>query len=699
MRTTRHWFVDGIAKDENGQHLNQLLIHFYETVERCVGLIRTHFVLERLGSEDLLRFLNTCITGEHLPVHVQPEGCFIDVVLGNRPIVGGYSPQIGKKKIQIISILGYLNDETVPGMLEELGTYPLEYRWSNRFIPMSEATATREIKRYERNWNNKIKGLLGMVKESFTGSPAKQVNHDAVAMCSETQLALTANTQRSTRFGYWTSEVVLMHEDTRVMQPAVKALSQYLEQAGFRCNLEDVNAMDAWLGTIPGHGSCNARRLFFTAENVAHASPLHSIWAGSTGNSPSSLLPKNSPPVFYAATTGKTPFRFHLDVADVGHQMVLGPTGSGKSTYLGFLIAQFLRYKNAQIFVFDKDYSHCALTHALSGVHYDIGNAESLAFCPLADLSSETKKVRAEQFIEHLVDLQGVKITPDIRSAIHIAMQSLSTDIHASSRNLTVFRAEVQHEEVRAALKYYTIDGQIKLLDATHDALQTGHLQTFEMNWLLAQKPEIYLPVLMYLFDQIESRLEANQGKHPTLIVLEEAWLYIAHDVFAKKLKDWLKTLRKKNARVVFATQSLADLYDPSTKTLTSMTAALMDSCPTKIYLPNPKMESEIKTLYQKMGLNDRQLELIGQIAIPKRDYYVVTPEGNRLIDLGFHHTKPVALEFIGLSKAKSHQLIQCKQMQGDAWVYSWLTQNGFAEWANYWKTNFYKEITTPQNK
>ena len=153
--------------------------------------------------------------------------------------------------------------------------------------------------------------------------------------------------------------------------------------------------MDAWLGTIPGHGSCNARRLFLHSLNLAHILPLQSIWAGSRFNSPYSLLPAQSPPVFYAATTGKTPFRFHLDVGGVGHQIILGPTGSGKSTYLGFLIAQFLRYPNAQIFVFDKDFSHLALTTALNGYHYNPGEPGSLGFCPLTDLSSESAKMRA----------------------------------------------------------------------------------------------------------------------------------------------------------------------------------------------------------------------------------------------------------------------------------------------------------------
>ncbi len=88
--------------------------------------------------------------------------------------------------------------------------------------------------------------------------------------------------------------------------------------------------------------------------------PLYTRWTGALNSDPASLLPPHSPPVFYAQTTGKTPFRFHLDVGDVGHQVILGPTGSGKSTYLGFLIAQFLRYPDAQIFVFDKDESHKA---------------------------------------------------------------------------------------------------------------------------------------------------------------------------------------------------------------------------------------------------------------------------------------------------------------------------------------------------
>ena len=689
VKTTRHWFVEGLEKKDKENDLTNLLQYFKDSVQRFVGLLSTQLILDKLSSADLLSYLNTCISGEIMPVAVPPDGCFIDVLLGRNPVIGGYNPKIGKKHIKVLSIIGYLNQETTPGLLENMSTYPLIYRWSNRFIPLSESTAEREIKRYQKNWNNKVKGLAGIIREVIFNAPTNKVNQDALQMSRETQDALTINSNHSVRFGYWTSEIIIMNESVEVMNEAITSIQRYINNLGFKCIEEDINALDAWLGTIPGHGSANIRRVFLNSENLAHLLPLHSIWAGAPYSSTASLLPPYSPPVFYAATTGKTPFRFNLDVSDVGHQIVLGPTGSGKSTYLDFLIAQFLRYANAQIYVFDKDFSHLAITTALCGNHYDIGNADKLSFCPLADLSTKSKQVKAEQFIENLVELQNIPITPDIRSAIHTAMINLAEDANIKSRTLTDFSLAVQHHSIRDALKYYTLEGQMPLLDAEFDSIQAGYLQTFEMSWLLSQKPEVYIPVLLHIFNQIELNLESSNSKNPTLIILEEAWLYISNKLFATKMKGWLKTLRKFNARVIFVTQSLSDLYDPATQTLTHITATLMESCPTKIYLPNNQMDEEIAILYKKMGLNSRQLEIISKVAIQKRHYYVVNPEGNRLIDLGFNDSHCMALSFLGLSKSKTEKLLTCKVKYGDNWVYYWLKQHGFDEWGEYWQEHY----------
>ncbi|MCE3239267.1 MAG: conjugal transfer ATPase TrbE [Gammaproteobacteria bacterium] len=691
VKVSKHWFVEGLETESNEDNLSKLLVQFQETTDQCISLLSNHIYFSPLSSAELLSFLNLCITGKSAMVTVPPDGLFVDVALGREPIVGGFVPKVGEQSLYVLSIMGYINEDTIPGILSELTTYPTVYRWSNRFIPLSESTAETEIKRYQRNWNNKVKGFMGIVRETVTGRISDKVNVDALRMSEEATYALTANSSQETRFGYWSSQIVLFNEDMAILEEVAKALRRYMEQCGFGVLAETVNAIDAWLGTIPGHGSCNIRRLFISTFNFAHFIPLQSVWAGAITGPKSSLLPKDHPPVFYAATTGKTPFRYFIDVGDVGHQIVLGPTGAGKSTFLGFLIAQFLRYDKAEVFVFDKDFSHKALTIALSGNHYDIGNAEELSFCPLSDLSTQSLCVMAEQFIEDLVVLQGVPLNPDIRAAIHTAIQQLALDERGESRNLTVFRSVVQHEEVRKAIQYYTLEGQISLLDATVDTLKTKHIQTFEMNWVLSQRPEIYIPILRYIFDQIERRLEKNQGRIPTLIVLEEAWLYLSHPLFATKLKDWLKTLRKKNARIVFATQSLADLYDPTTKALTATTAAILESCPTKVYLPNREMSQAIKELYERMGLTERQIEIIKDVGEPKRHYYVMTPQGNRLIELGFSGMDTVALSFIGLSVARGNDLLGFKEKYEDKWVYYWLVENGLVEWAEYWLKEYYQ--------
>ena len=151
-------------------------------------------------------------------------------------------------------------------------------------------------------------------------------------------------------------------------------------------------------------------------------------------------------------------------------------------------------------------------------------------------------------------------------------------------------------------------------------------------------------PVLTYIFRTLEKRFDGR----PTLLVLDEAWLFLDQGAFAAKIREWLKTLRKFNVAVVFATQSLADIAR------SSIAPALIESCPTRIFLPNPDAYTpQISELYAAFGLNAQQLQLIGT-AIPKREYYFTCPDGNRLIDLGLG---PVALSVVG-SNSKNDQAL-----------------------------------------
>src|SRR3546814_625011 len=161
----------------------------------------------------------------------------------------------------------------------------------------------------------------------------------------------------------------------------------------------------------------------------------------------------------------------------------------------------------------------------------------------------------------------------------------------------------------------------------------------------LMQEAGAVVPVLTYLFHRLEARFDGR----PTLLVLDEAWLFLDNPLFAGRIRDWLKTLRKKNVAVVFATQSLADIAD------STIAPALIESCPQRVFLPNDRaLEPQSREAYERFGLNARQVELIAA-AQPKRDYYLQSWRGNRLFELGLG---PVALAFCAASQTADQALI-----------------------------------------
>lgn len=121
--------------------------------------------------------------------------------------------------------------------------------------------------------------------------------------------------------------------------------------------------------------------------------------------------------------------------------------------------------------------------------------------------------------------------------------------------------------------------------------------------------PSALAPVLAALFHEIERSFD----RRPTLLVLDETWLFLGETSFAAKIREWLKTLRKKGVAVIFATQSLDDVAR------SSIASALIESRPTQIFLPIPRaLEPASSDLYRLFGLNRRQLGLIAWTT-PKR--------------------------------------------------------------------------------
>ena len=650
--------------------------------DRLSGFLK----LERLDSDQLMSHLHHALTGRDHPVGTPAHGSYLNVVLADQELVGGFEPRIGQMAIRAVAIQGYPH-QSFGGQLEILNTLPFGFRWSNRLIPLGTHEAAKHIRRQQLQWFKKRKGAGAWVQEMVSKSNASApkpdddlwLDQDARAMAVDAGEAASENASGSVRFCFYTQVMVVMDPDPVRASYVASEILKVLNDAGFTGRIETVNALDAYLGSLPGHGYPNLRRPLISTRNIADLLPVTSVWPG-LANNPCSFFPPKSPPLMWPATDGATPFRFNLHDSDVGHTLVLGRTGSGKSVLLAMIAAQFRRYPDAQVFVFDVGYSMWTLAKAAGATHYDLaaGRPDSLRFQPLAQLDRPSERAWAVEWLETLLALQGVSVTSVIRAKLERAIELIAVNDPAH-RTLTELTAQLQNATLSSAIRPYAVGGNYgQLLDAASDDLQEGRFQVFEMKHLLALDDKVAIPVLLYLFHRIEQRLDGS----PTLIEIDEAWMALMHSLFGARINQWLLTLRKQNAAVVLATQSPSQLAQLSNR------HTVVDSCPTRIYLPNPDAATPAQeSLYRDLGLNDREIAII-QGATAKRHYYVKSSAGSRLFELGLG---PVALSFLAAPSGSSMEetrrhLEALIALHGDDWPAVWLEERGHAAWARQFR-------------
>ena len=572
--------------------------------------------------DDLLRWLQFCITGMDHPVLLPSNPMYLDAVIGGQELFGGVVPKIGRKFVQVVAIEGFPLEST-PGILTALGELPVEYRWSSRFIFMDSHEAVKHLDKFRKKWKQKIRGFFDQVFNTNTGS----VDQDAMSMVNDAESAIAEVNSGLVAVGYYTSVVVLMDEDREKLETSARQVEKAINRMGFAARIETINTLDAYLGSLPGHGVENVRRPLINTMNLADLLPTSTIWTG-LNKAPCPMYPPLSPALMHCVTHGATPFRLNLHVRDLGHTFMFGPTGAGKSTHLALIAAQLRRYQGMSIYAFDKGMSMYPLAKATGGKH-------KLAFCPLQFLESKSDRAWAMEWIDTILALNNVETTPAQRNEIGNAIMSM----HASgARTLSEFSVTIQDEAIREAIRQYTVDGNMgHLLDAEEDGLSLTDFTVFEIEELMNLGEKYALPTLLYLFRRIERSLKGQ----PAVIILDEAWL------------------------MLMATQSLSDAAN------SGILDVIVESTATKIFLPNVYARDEdTAALYRRMGLNARQIEILAT-AIPKRQYYYVSENGRRLYDLALG---PLALAFVGASDKESVAAIKSLETKfGDAWVHEWL--------------------------
>ena len=661
------WLYEG--REQSGVNPWEVLRAFIDRTDRVLALLDGFMPECRwLHDGETLTYLHSTISTNRHRVRVPEVPMHLDALLADQPLTGGLEPRLGAAHLRVLTITGFPT-ATTPGLLDEMNRLAFPYRWSTRAILMDKTDATRLLTRIRRQWFAKRKSIAAILKEVMTNEASALVDTDASNKAADADMALQELGADMAGMAYVTATITVWDADPRIADEKLRLVEKVVQGRDFTAMPETVNAVDAWLGSLPGHAYANVRQPPVSTLNLAHMIPLSAVWAG-----PERDEHFDAPPLLYGKTEGSTPFRLSLHVGDVGHTLVVGPTGAGKSVLLALMALQFRRYAGSQVFAFDFGGSIRAAALAMGGDWHDLGGglteAEdvSVSLQPLARVHDTQERAWAADWIAAILMREGIAITPEVKEHLWTALTSLAS-APVEERTITGLAVLLQSNALKQALRPYCVGGGYgRLLDAEVEHLGSSHVQAFEIEGLVGTGAAP--AVLAYLFHRIEARLNGR----PTMILIDEGWLALDDANFGGQLREWLKTLRKKNASVIFATQSLADI-DGSL-----IAPAIVESCPTRIFLPNERaFEPQIARIYQNFGLNDRQIDILAR-ATPKRDYYCQSRRGNRLFSLGLGE---VALAFTAASsKAGQAAISNLIATHGrDGFAAAWLRHRGL-DWA-----------------
>jgi type IV secretion system protein VirB4 len=638
-------FVQQGGGADGGASVKQNVEFFVNETNAVTGLLANDLLLAPLNNEETVTYLHSTVSFSRHPIRFPHTQLLLDRILPDSELDTSLTMKLGDQFIPIIGVNDF-PEETYPAILDSLNRARLEYRWVTRYICLDKEAGAKEARKKEKSHRGSGTTFLQTLAEVTSGEKTKAVNHGAgVKELDAIDAGVEIETDQAA-LGYLTTSVIVWDSDYKKARAKADLVKTIINSEGFTCKYETFNALEAYKASLPGNVYSNYRALPVMSYSLSHVVPLSSVWAGFRHNEHAFQITGVGAPHLVCSTAEGTPFFLNLNVGDVGHSAVWGPTGAGKSTLLNLLEMQAFKYPGSLVVVFDKGRSCRQPCLASGGRFYEPAgeNASGVNFQPLRHLETERDLTDAIDFIEACVIVNGVRVPPAMRAAIKESLEQLR-EKPVAARSITSFLQYVHYQDpdsgkpvFKEILGDYLLAGGKygKIFDAAVSdiSLDTRFL-AIEMEALMNQGPGCVVPALVYLFNLVEKNFDGRLA----LLVLDEAWLFLKNETFADKIAEWLKVLRKKNVYVVFATQDVADVAKSPLKT------TIIQQCLTKIYLADPSASTpSMAEVYSSFGLTDSEIGLITNARM-KRDYFYTSPAGRRLfqLDLG-----PLALALIG---------------------------------------------------
>jgi type IV secretory pathway VirB4 component len=621
--------------------------------------------LRRLSAVETFRDLLQTVVYHDYPAALPEPHVRLNDIIGCERFIGGLKPYVNGYHLRALNITAY-PAMIVPQLLAVLLRQPGRMTIGARFICRDAYDAKRDLEEEKKHWNREIIGSVWKVFKGWFGG-SQQADRDSSAQLDDINAAIAASAA-GMAFGWGSITAVVRDEDADRADLRIQALRRECHALGIMCRIEDLHAVEAIESTYPANGTSNVERILISGANFADLVLPADHWPG-LPYIDSPFYPDNTPtPLVCGGAGSGSPFYYPTHINGVANQLIVGPSGSGKSSLLGAMATAYLGLPDARIAWLDLDYSSFVLARLLDADYRDMGSQDTAALCPLAFLDQPDGLEWLFGWFERSFLRWNFEL--DERQSEEFA-RCLREARRTGVRTISGLRAIIPGEQgrIRRILRHYSTYWA-HIFDGEPTGAANNRVTVYELRSLIGLGKRASAPATELLLHSIIAGLDGT----PTWIFADEFWSLLGDEVSAEWLFDAIRTLRKKNAGLVGCTQSLTEIVNSPYRDL------LLESCPGKILLPNPEARGDyVRDAYFKLGLSSHEIDLLAN-ATPRKHYYFRSPIGSRLFTLALGDIGSAICASTGYRDVQQARTVLSESPDATTFLDNWLVTRGVAD-------------------
>lgn len=620
--------------------------------------------MTRLFDDDVTSALSAILNRASNPARLsKPSGAMLDAWLPRDHMAKGDDLLLfqGSQNSVFAGVVGIKQwpSSTSPMLFETLASLDIELTICQIVRYMNAGESEQAIKPAIEYFKLTQFNMVGHAVAKAAGSTPTPKPGKA-ALLEECEGALERIGSEGLTFAYMATSVFVYSDNKGQLKRNCDTVVQKLETVGFNATRERLNVGPAFAGLLPGQWATQSRYDLVSIENVADSYPIYTMSEGPREHHffSQSVYRKPVPQlaVFGNRYGGRFNFSSHVD--QVGHMLIIAPTGSGKSTFVNFCLSQFQRYGKVKTFVFDRNRSCEVVTKLHGGQHVDI-KKRGTRLNPMAMMrdGSDDGMVWVREYLLRRFAEGGHKADTIDRMSLDEALGQLrDSDEPVSLSRLAALLPKHLEEHLSEWLE----GRPYGMFDNEGDDLSLSNWTTVEMSSILSVD-RIARAFIDLIFRKIYVALDGT----PTMIYIEEASFLLNDSRFAPMIDEWLKAIRSRNGFLWLTIQS------PESVTNAEMSASILDNIYSFLLLRNAKVETHREHYRNNFGFEDHQIDLITRLQ-PKKDYLLIQGGHARVMTTDF---SPETLAFLRSEKAVLNVWDKYEAEQGPGWMQHFINE------------------------